>query len=107
MQSFIDEYNCEAINYSLKKYDLNKFERINLTIALHALYAMKEKKYPSCVSKLNSACEKQMYYQNDFKRRRMALYCKKSIRRANIKNVGHFHYLIYLHYLRTKTKIYS
>ena len=63
LQSFIDEYNWEAINYPLEKYDLNKFERNNLTIALHVLYAMKEKQYPSCVSKLKSACEKKVIIQ--------------------------------------------
>ena len=44
LQSFIDEYNWEGINYPLEKYDLNKFQRINLTISLHVLHVMKEKK---------------------------------------------------------------
>ena len=60
IKSFIHKYNWKGINYSLEKDDWKKFERNNLKIALHVLYAKKEKLYPAYVSKHVPNSEKQV-----------------------------------------------
>ena len=40
---FINKYELEGTNFSLKKDDLKKFEKNNITITLNVLYAKKEK----------------------------------------------------------------
>ena len=60
IKSFINKYNWKETNFPSEKDDCKKFEKNNVTIALHVLYAKKEKPYPAYVSKNNSNCEKQV-----------------------------------------------
>ena len=57
---FINKYNWEGIHFSSEKADWKRFDKNNVTIALNALYAKKEKIYPAHISKHNSNCEKQV-----------------------------------------------
>ena len=52
----------ERINYPWQKYDLKKFEKSNLTIALNVLYAKKDKIYPVYDSKYESNQEEQVIF---------------------------------------------
>ena len=40
---FINKYNWEGINYTSEKYNWEKFQKNNVTIAFNVLYAKKEK----------------------------------------------------------------
>ena len=64
IKTFIDTCNWEKINYPSQNDDLKKIEKNNLTIALNALYAKKEKIYiyPAYVSKHNSNGERQIIF---------------------------------------------
>ena len=86
----MNKYNGEGISFPSEKDDWNKFEKINLTIALNVLYAKKEKIYPDYISKHNSNREKQVI-------------------RLMIRNGEKCHYLAvknYLHYVLNTTVIF-
>ena len=53
IKHFVKKYNWEGINFLSEKDDWKKFEKNNVTIALNALYAKKEKIYLTYVSKYN------------------------------------------------------
>ena len=77
IKPFEDKYNWEGITYPSKKDDQKKLEKKDLIIALNILYAKEEENiYPAYISKYNSKRENQL---NDSKRRRMSLYCRKTI----------------------------
>ena len=50
----------ERKNFPSEKYDWEKIEKNNVTIAPNVLYVKKEKIYPAYVSKHNSNREKQV-----------------------------------------------
>ena len=54
VNSFIDQYNGERINYPSGVADLKTFEKNNPTIALNTLYSKANKKHPAYISKYNS-----------------------------------------------------
>ena len=78
IKSFINKCKLEGINFPSGKGDCKKFEKNNVAIALNVLYTKKEKKYLGYLSKHNSS-----YSFNDFKRKSMALFCRK-------KNYQHY-----------------
>ena len=60
IKPIINKYNWDRKNFPSEKYNWKKFEKKNVTIALNALYAKKERIYPAFVSKHNSDCEKKV-----------------------------------------------
>ena len=58
IKPFINQYNCERINFPSEKDDWENFEKNNVTIAPNVCKLKKKKKYPAYVSKHNSNCEK-------------------------------------------------
>ena len=54
IKSFINQYNCEGINFSSEKDERKKFEKNNVTITLNVLYVKKENIYPAYISKYKS-----------------------------------------------------
>ena len=60
IKPFVNKYNWEGINFPSENDEWKTFEKNNVTIALNALYAKKEKIYPPYVAKHNSNCEKQV-----------------------------------------------
>ena len=60
IETFINKYKWEGINFPSGKNDWKKFEKNNVAIALNVLHSKKEKIYPAYVSKNNSNGEKQV-----------------------------------------------
>ena len=58
INSFLDKFNWEGINYPSKIYDLETFEKNNPIIALNILYTKEKELCPVYISNIN--CEKQI-----------------------------------------------
>ena len=99
----MNEYNWEKINYLSEKDDW----KIKTTIAFNVLYAKREKTYLAYFPK-QLKLWKTSYLFNDFKQKRMTLYCRKILfallRGIMWKYHRDFHCLNCLHYFATKNK---
>ena len=62
IKRFTNKYNWEVIHFPSKQDNWKKIEKNNVTININILYAKKEKKYPTYVSKHNSTCKKHVNY---------------------------------------------
>ena len=60
IKPFIDNYNCEVINYPSKIEDWKKSEKNNPAIAPRVLYIKEKEIYPACISNINSNSEKKI-----------------------------------------------
>ena len=58
IKPFINNFNCEGINYSSKIEDWKLFEKNNP--ALSVLYTKEKEQCPAYISKINSNCKKQV-----------------------------------------------
>ena len=60
LKPFINKYKWKGINYPSEKNDWKAFEKNNLIIIRNILYIKEKEICPSCISKINSNCEKQI-----------------------------------------------
>ena len=109
IKKFINKYNWKGINYlSEKKLTGENLRKNNSTIALNVLHSINEKLDPVYVSKQNPKREKHVILLNDFKWRKMALYCSKTklfllLRGIMSKYDGDFYCLKCIYSFRTKS----
>ena len=62
INTFMNKYNWNGINYSSKIDDWKAFEKKYPTIALNILYNKEKEIYPAYISKHNSTREKQIFF---------------------------------------------
>ena len=108
IQCFISKYNWEGINYLTEKDDWEKFEKINLAIALNVLYA-KRKEYILTMFQNITQSMKTSYYFNGSKQRNLALYCDEKVsallRQILSKRDGNFYCFYCLNHIKKYVKI--
>ena len=110
INSFLDKFNGEGINYPSKIYDLKRFEKNNPIIALNILYTKEKELCPVYISNINSNCEKQiilLIIPNNEKGDYILAVKRLStlLRGITSKHHGDFYYLNCPHFFRTENKL--